>query len=291
MDVIVGLCTYKRPEALKACLTSLQNLAVPDEVNLTLVVVDNEVNRVNQEIIESFGCSYIAESRPGLVYARNALLDFVAQRSAEYLGIVDDDELVPEDWLSSMLASMADTEADALAGPVRVLIPENSPKCLNYAYQFSKVKEYKQTATLPMGNVFMKTALLHKGLRFDLSFNHTGGEDVDFFRRASQQGARLFRTPYGEVQETLMPEKASLYAFFKRVMRVASVHYKTKYPKIELRFLLEVLLSVLEIMIFIVLVPFTLLSDKFKVKWVKVMAKFCGRLLSRKKTMLHHYGK
>ena len=290
MNVIIGLCTFKRPSLLKLCLESLTSLVIPEGVNVEFVVVDNEPSDLNKNIIEAANFVYLSEEKRGLVNARNAFLEYAAHKNADYIGFIDDDEIVASDWLIDMLKSMDETQADAVSGPVEIVIPENAPACLKYAYQFSIVKDYKSSNTLPMGNVFFKSGLVRKGLRFDQKFNHTGGEDIDFFKRAAENGALLCRTPLGAVKEFLTPEKASLYAFYRRVLRVSSVHYKEKYPVINTAFCVEICLSFVELLLFLMLIPVVLFSDKFKVKWVKVMAKFFGRCLSRKQIQSHHYG-
>jgi succinoglycan biosynthesis protein ExoM len=288
--IIIGLCTFKRPTLLKLCLESLTNLKIPVGVSVEFVVIDNEPSDVVREIVEAASFVYLSEQKRGLVYARNMFLNYVSTKKSDYVGFIDDDEVVESTWLVDMLISMDETKADAVAGPVEIIIPENAPVCLKYAYQFSKVSEYKQSKTLPMGNVFFKTKLIENGLRFDQKFNHIGGEDIDFFKRAALNGALLMRSPLGGIKEFLTEEKASIYAFYKRVLRVARVHYKEKYPNYSALFFVEILLSFVEVLLFLMLTPVLVFSDKFKIKWVKVMAKFIGRLLSRKEITHHHYG-
>lgn len=289
VNIIIGLCTFKRPDLLKLCLESLADLNIPDGINVEIVVVDNEPSDINKRIIDAANYIYLAEEKRGLVYARNRFLNYVTTQISDYIGFIDDDEVASQDWLVDMLSAINKTDADAVSGPVEIVIPENSPAYLKYAYQFSKAREYKQTKTLPMGNVFFKTKLIADGLRFDEKFNRTGGEDIDFFRRAAFSGAILFRSPLGVVKEFLTQEKASLYAFYNRVVRVSSIHYKEKYPHASVLFCLEIIISVIETLFFLLLSPGLIISDKFKVKWVKVMAKFIGRLLSRKQ-ITSHYG-
>jgi succinoglycan biosynthesis protein ExoM len=288
--IIIGLCTFKRLTLLKLCLESLTNLKIPVGVSVEFVVIDNEPNDVVRKIVEAASFVYLSEQKRGLVYARNMFLNYVAAKKSDYVGFIDDDEVVVSTWLVDMLISMDETKADAVSGPVEIIIPENAPVCLKYAYQFSKVSEYKQSKTLPMGNVFFKTKLIENGLRFDQKFNYIGGEDIDFFKRAALNGALLIRSPLGGVKEFLTAEKASIYAFYNRVLRVARVHYKEKYPNYSALFFVEILLSFVEISLFLMLMPVLVFSDKFKIKWIKVMAKFIGRLLSRKEITHHHYG-
>lgn len=290
MNVIIGLCTFKRPALLKLCLESLANLSIPDGVCVEFVVVDNEPSDISKKLVNAANFVYLTEPQQGLVYARNALLEYASKKATDYIGIIDDDEVLEKDWLLNMLISMDETNADAVSGPIETILPKKAPSCLKHAYQFSKVSEYKQSKTLAMGNVFFKAALIQDGLRFDQKFNHSGGEDIDFFKRAALNGALLIRSPLAEVKELLTEEKASLFAFYQRVLRVSRVHFKEKYPRYSVLYFAELLLSLIETFVFLLLTPVVIVSDKFKVKWLKVMAKFFGRILSRKEMTRRHYG-
>ena len=295
--VTLCVCTFKRPKFLQSCLSSIAKLdTLPEKNDFRLIVVDNENSEVIAAQVEkfknrvSFPVIYKAEPQAGLVFARNAALEAAKAEKADYIGFIDDDETVTPDWLKDMFKSLKDTGADALAGPVEIIAPANASSAVISAYQFKKPKLYTPSATLPMGNVFFKAAILKNDLAFDPRFNKTGGEDVDFFRRAGKAGASLFRTPYGSVYETLTPEKATLKAYFKRQVRVARIHYREKYPRFTLGFIKEAALCPLECLAGTLLAPFALFSDKIAVKAVKLYAKAVGRIQSRSNAGLEYYG-
>jgi len=300
LNIIVGICTYNRPEYLKHCLASLLALKTPDEVTLTIVVVDNSPEQSVQAVVETAGAVYVREANRGLVFARNALLNYVlldhalssssGDQEVDYIGFIDDDEVVEPDWLINMLVAISETKADAVSGPIEIVLPADAPGYLKYAYQFSEIKAYRQAKTLPMGNVFFHTKLVKGGLRFDPKFNFIGGEDVDFFRRAGESGRVLYRCPQGKIYEYLTPDKASLSAFFRRVLRVSRVHYSQKYPSYSIKYGLEVCISLLEIMLCVLFAPIFIVSGKIKVKQTKMLGKALGRILSRKPLSGRYYG-
>jgi GT2 family glycosyltransferase len=141
-----------------------------------------------------------------------------------------------------------------------------------------------------MGNVMIRQKILNTSMIFNSDFNFTGGEDIDFFNRLSQAGFTLFKAPNAQVTEYLMPEKASLTAYFKRQMRVAKLHYRQKYPSLSVLYLLECFVSVFEIIFVILLSPLFFISDLLKIKLAKIFAKAIGRLLSRQSKPINAYG-
>ncbi len=294
--VALFVCTFKRPKLLDECLQSLVKLKIDDRFDLSVTVIDNEPSDQAHKITENFisqapfRAMYVREPQRGLCYARNHGIELALSQGAEYIGFFDDDETIEPNWLFDMFKSFKDTEADALAGPIIINRAPEISAALNDAYRFKIPKTYAQSATLPMGNVIFHKKLVESGLRFDLKFNRTGGEDVDFFRRAAQNGAKLYRTPYGTVYETLTAEKKSFRAYFNRQVRVARLHYMQKYPKFSAGLMKEFFLAVPETvgaLAFGVASPF---SDKAKIKALKWFAKSCGRILSRFSATTNAYG-
>ncbi|MEM6603608.1 MAG: glycosyltransferase family 2 protein, partial [Pseudomonadota bacterium] len=203
---------------------------------------------------------------------------------------IDDDETLSSNWLEDMLAQIDKTKADIVSGPVEIILPPEAPKSLKYAYQFRPRDSYELAKRLPMGNLFFTRKLLETNLWFDMRFNHSGGEDMDFTYRAYKLGLTLMRVPKGRVYEELVPEKRSLFAFFKRQCRVFRVHYREKYPVMNIYFLMQVLLIPFELCFIVLLSPISLFSGKYKVKCLKSIARLTGRLTSRLSITEKAYG-
>ena len=290
MNIIIAVCTYKRHESLVRCLESIQKMITPDTVTVEIAVIDNEPSAIIADICQQKNITYIAEPRRGLVFARNKILEFARSHKPDYLGIIDDDETVSENWLSDMLAGFEKTNADAVAGIIDIQLEKTMPAYLKYAYQFKKVTNYKSVKTLPMGNVMLGKNILQTDMWFDKKFNFTGGEDVNFFNRISQAGFKLYKIPNAQVTEYLMPEKASLRAYFNRQLRVSKLHYAEKYPYLSVGFVGECVVSVFEILCISLLLPVCFLNSRFLVKTTKIHAKAIGRLLSRQKKVINSYG-
>jgi hypothetical protein len=55
--VAIGICTARRPELLKSCLSVIAAQVIPNSVGLTLTVSDNEPEPNNREAVEAFAAA------------------------------------------------------------------------------------------------------------------------------------------------------------------------------------------------------------------------------------------
>lgn len=114
LTISVIVCAYNEAGYLGPCLQSLrQQSRLPDEV----IVVDNASTDTTRSIAEAAGVRVIAESRKGLVRAREA-----GRRAAggHLLVYLDADCRAPRTWLDRIEARFARRPAlVALSGPYR----------------------------------------------------------------------------------------------------------------------------------------------------------------------------
>lgn len=52
--VLISLCTCKRPKMLKNALKSIENIICPENIKIEVLVVDNDINKTAQEIVNKF---------------------------------------------------------------------------------------------------------------------------------------------------------------------------------------------------------------------------------------------
>lgn len=96
---------YNEEDLLGACLQSIaaQTIA-PDEV----IVVDNNSTDRSVEIARSFPfVKVVAESKQGIVYARNTGFDAV---NSDIIGRIDADTILPRDWVARIKDYYANEE-------------------------------------------------------------------------------------------------------------------------------------------------------------------------------------
>jgi O-antigen biosynthesis protein len=113
VSVSIVIATCDRPEALKRCLESLMGQRSDRWVEI--LVIDNRPTQgPTEQIATAFPkVRYIAEARPGGSFARNA--GFAASRG-EIVITLDDDVVVPPNWLEQMVAPFAQSDIDVVTG-------------------------------------------------------------------------------------------------------------------------------------------------------------------------------
>jgi O-antigen biosynthesis protein len=122
IPVSIVIATCDRPEALTQCLTAI--LAQKTTRSVQILVIDNRPDSGQTkpvigwfeqkfEISKPFTLTYIAESRPGGSFARNA--GFRAATGAIVI-TVDDDVTLPPDWLERILAPFNEPSVSVVTG-------------------------------------------------------------------------------------------------------------------------------------------------------------------------------
>ena len=222
--ICIGVCTYKRPVMLRSCLSSLAPLQIPDGCALSVVVVDNDSTPTSRENVEAFnGLSegipfhYGHEPKRGISQARNAILDAAAGLRADWIVMIDDDQIVPIDWLLKMWSAQRETGADVVQGSVDLVYPDPLPR---WAFPKQKRDKWNYDANRAATNgVLFRVGLNDKEgqpLRFSPDFDLTGAEDRDFFIRAKLGGARIVFTPEAVAREFVPEPKLTFLAQIRR---------------------------------------------------------------------------
>lgn len=224
--ISVCLCTYHRNAMLSDCLDSLigQHCTFQFEV----IVVDNDFNGSAAPVVElkkeSFRrkgliLKYSIEPQQGISIARNRS---IAMAIGEFVAFIDDDETANPDWLQCLYDSMERYGADAVKGPVIPRFPEEYPSYQKviFATKRQTTGMYIKGGAMATGNALVKRALLmqREGL-FDVTFNHTGGEDTDFCCWLSSRGAKFVWCDEAFVYELQPLERTKLKWHLLRAYR------------------------------------------------------------------------
>lgn len=115
--------TYNRPDLLAVALDHIAKARVPDDMELTVVVSDNNSTEANQEANKAALLKY-----PGLRHkyflatqqGRSAALNFAVERTSDdYLGFVDDDEKIDPSWFEVVAGYIRQGDVDFLGGPYK----------------------------------------------------------------------------------------------------------------------------------------------------------------------------
>ena len=122
VSVSIIICTCNRAAHLRQTLAIMGQVRIPAGQAVELVVVDNASTDdtaavVRDAALANMPVKYLYVSQAGKSNALNVAL---AQCQSEYLLFTDDDVAVPSDWVEQMVAPLAQGDADAVVGRVKL---------------------------------------------------------------------------------------------------------------------------------------------------------------------------
>jgi len=227
--LVVVVCTMRRPEMLKRCLESLAALEKPDGCSVEIVVVENDVEPRSLPVVErirqarGIQVTYIREPQCGIPFARNAGIRGALALDADWIALIDDDETADPDWLKTLCVTCKDFSADVVSGPVKREYETAPPKWWSGPSNrnWPTGHELKGAHT---NNILMKAQLVAEtgpALRFDERLL-AGSEDVEFFERAAQIGARIVWADGASVKEAVPISRLQPMRLLSREYMVAT---------------------------------------------------------------------
>lgn len=220
--VSVCICTFRRPQALRQLLDSLQQQTV---LPARVVVVDNDGLRSAEAVCKDadyrFELIYDHEPEQNISRARNRTL---RHAQGQWVGFLDDDELAPPDWLEKMLACAEQFQADGVLAPVISEVPVGAPAWIRrgdfYGRERYPTGTVVPTNQLRIGNaLILHTRIASKPDPFDPAFGLTGGEDGRLLGQLVGDGAKLVWCDEAVVTEPVEAKRLSLNWILMRAMR------------------------------------------------------------------------
>jgi glycosyltransferase involved in cell wall biosynthesis len=204
--LLIGIPTYKRRIPLEKLLRSINLIDSPESLNIEILIADNQgldgeakyvAEYFTKESKFRFPISVIGVEERGISYVRNAILEnsFVDTK-ADFLVMVDDDEVVSSCWITELLKIQDDVDADIVGG-LKTPVFEIKPAPwmpLNDAYFYQPSDQNGRCDRLVSTDNLLITreAYLKFGKpQFDLDFALTGGGDTEFLHRLEKKGAKL----------------------------------------------------------------------------------------------------
>lgn len=213
---------------------SLEGLRRPKDTYVDVLIIDNDFNQSAKKVIQhqqmhsSFKIHYDIQPIRGIAAARNKVLETAIELKADYVAFVDDDEVVQPLWLCQLYDRHLTTNADAVGGPVYLfptseskLDPQTLSPPTDLPELFLKGKKGLRT---PYTNNVLISSRVYKDLkmRFDESFGLSGGEDVEFFNRASRLGVKFAFSDHAYVIEYVPSSRMTEQWRFMRQMNIAN---------------------------------------------------------------------
>lgn len=216
---------------LEKCLKGLIGQSVPENWQLEIGVVDNEVTKTAQATVQAVAedspirIHYTHQPRRGIPFARNAALDLARQREWTWIALIDDDEVPSPDWLSQHLRTVHLCSAQVSYGAV-VQVHDLPPPSWWKVDVPSADPEGTLLQRASTNNVLFSRDLIdeEKGaLRFDEDLLH-GYEDLDFFERAHSRNYRIVWAPKAVVTERVPASRSQPARLIEMVRCHAAAH-------------------------------------------------------------------
>lgn len=227
VHIMISICTCMRPKMLKDALLSINKLEIPENIKVEVLIVDNDKEqsgkRIFEEILPEMKCKmhYFVEENRGISNARNKVLEEAIKLGASHILFFDDDEILTQDVLVKHIEMYNKTpDAHIISGPTINKFNDNYPQYIKKHMVF-KQKTTKKTGLIrnncAAGNVFFPITIVKEfGLRFASEYVFMGGEDGDFFNRASKLGFNIVWCNEAVIEEVVPPTRANIPYILKK---------------------------------------------------------------------------
>ena len=281
--ITVCVCTFRRSALLPALIQHLEAQRTDGLFVMDVVIVDNDRTRSAETVVHALAANsripvqYLVEREENISLARNRA---VARAEGDLLAFIDDDELPTSEWLYELFQTLRQTGADAVLGPVLPRF-EHEPPAWVVRGRFFHRPRYKTGRAVGWpeartGNVLLaRTALRDLDPPFRPQFG-SGGEDVDFFRRAAANGARFVWCDEAAVSELVPP-----YRCTRRFLIGRAVLRGSNFPKQSGRRVQNVVKSIFAVPCYTLALPFlALIGQHLFVAYLVKLSDHGSRLLA-----------
>lgn len=226
----MSICSRRRPDLLTRAIESILANDIPENVQFSILILENDDKPQYAKIVDSFKhrvtVHYVTEPKPGLTYGRNKIFTTAIELGVDWLGSIDDDVEITDDWLEHMVSAIRNyPDTDLFYGNwVRTQHPDAPawhprPRLINQAKTGKKIRVSSFNNIAIKSSVFAPEGM---GLSFDHQFRFTGGEDTDFTQQYLNAKGTLRSVFEAQAFEEINDDRAS---FTKRLQAYASTEY------------------------------------------------------------------
>lgn len=248
--ITICVPTYKRPVLLARLLENLAHALVlfTQESNwlVEVLVVDNDPLKSALATVEEakkkwgINITYLLEARTGLSYVRNTAVRNALQKPhCQWVVFIDDDEFPARSWLLELFLALQKSEASIATGPIKPFFEVNPSGWILRGRFFERRRhvdlEVVSYAYARTSNVAIAREVFEKIGFFDENLNLKGGEDTDFFYRATQAGFTIVWADKAVVYEYVPKERQTLRWLLLRGFRTSQtmLYIASKYRGIR----------------------------------------------------------
>ena len=231
--IAIGVCTFRRA-ALSETLDSLATQVLPQDTDCCVIIADNDDTQSALPLVEKaqnanpMPLHYVHAPARNISLARNALLETATLLGADYLAMIDDDEIATPAWAARLLEGIATSGADVVLGKVNAVYRPETDAWLQRVRPHDSepvIQRDGQILTGYAGNAILRlNSPAVQGRRFNPSMGVTGGEDDVFFRGMVRQGGTIGYAPEAVVYEDVPPTRESLRYLLLRRFRAGQTH-------------------------------------------------------------------
>lgn len=240
--VVFGVCTFRRP-SLAQTLQSLSLQTLMQDTGCSVIVADNDDKPSALSLVEhvrglhAMRIHYIHAPARNISVARNALLEKARLLGADFLAMIDDDEIADINWGGQLLVKMEALGADAVLGKVTAVYSSDAAVWMRKAQLHDTAPEIQRDGRILngyTGNVMLRLDSPHlQSRRFDLAMGRTGGEDDVFFRGMVRDGGKIGYAPSAIVYEEVPKEREGIAFLLRRSFRSGQTHGRITEPDRE----------------------------------------------------------
>lgn len=260
MLITLVICTYNREDILKITLPCYDELRIPDNVSMDVIIVNNNSSDDTEAFVNGFiekskseiNFRYLLEPKQGVSHARNA---GYIHASGEYIAYLDDECILPEQWLEVALESIESELPAFLGGPYYgKFLPGSTSTWFKESFGDSYINAFNlpngpmKGKFLSEGNMIVRRDVFEDIGLFDTKLGMNGetigyGEGPDFQKRFIEKnpGEVIWFNPELFVWHLIRNEKISIVYRFKEALVRGKYSVKGK----EIHFLILLISPIL----------------------------------------------
>lgn len=225
-SVVVAILTFQRPHSLERTLSGVARVVSRCDFPVDVMVIDNDPARSAWPIVSDCAymqVKYVHEPKAGIASARNRALD--EADGATLLAFIDDDEVPEASWLEGLVGTWRRFMPDLVAGPTLKTFSFEPTGWVMQSGAFDVTRWETGTVlkSAASGNLLMDLeAVKQRGVRFDVEFGATGGEDTMFSRQLVVNGGTIIWCDEAVVSEPVTAERATRRWVLRRDFRAGT---------------------------------------------------------------------
>ncbi len=217
MKILICICTYKRNKSLTDCIQSFSKTFLPNNVKISLLILDNSKNFESYKLIKNFKKKFkfniysANEKKRGVVNARNKCLKILKKINCDYVAFFDDDCVIDKYWFKNVIKIINKTKENIVTGPQLYININKEKKNLGEFFEKKIDKKISKVKWAATNNVIIKKSIISKEkIYFDTNLNKFGmGEDQLFFSKLNKRGHSIIWSNNVKVYEKMHPHRTT----------------------------------------------------------------------------------